>query len=452
MRILSSGKNTVLGTEVIYMKEIHVSTHNQTMGVPMKRIFFVATLAMMLLLAFSSVALAKGYSPSNRSSSFLDKGESYVAWDKAQATMDLASETNTASVHGNYTTTTVKCQVCHSAHKAAAAGDTLLQSTASQACVPCHLGANASSSTKVSEGNRHGSASGCTNGYCHSVAPHGVGDISSYATLSGAMLTDHGDSLLGAAILSGSTGNPEEGYIYATGSDSSLVASRIATMTVYNPGVTAAILNDTSDAAAISFGRAVGTGYICSNGGCHMNGAFNALTADATWSEWGGMLHTDLAEYGQPLGYGTWWGPVDVPAGDYAQGSIISSGGVDYDVWDLFDMRQDAVKGHTLAAVADLTTRDVAFANVGACKTCHDSIDYRISPTAKQFPHGNDVINVGGFDEGTNSAAWFTVAGSLGSGDATTTVRGTGITSGSDGACMKCHRNTGATSGVGITY
>ena len=168
--------------------------------------YVLVALAAVLVLALGGTAMAKGYSPGNRSSSYLAKGESYIEWDDAQAKMAAAgvSAEATASVHGNYSTTTVKCQVCHSAHKAAATGDTLLQSTAAQACVPCHLGATATSNLKVSAGNRHGEATDCTNGYCHSIAPHGAGDISKYATLKTAMLTNHADSLLDAAIAAGS--------------------------------------------------------------------------------------------------------------------------------------------------------------------------------------------------------------------------------------------------------
>lgn len=408
----------------------------------MKKTLMIVALAAVLVLAFGGTAFAKGYTPGNRSSSFLDKGESYVAWDKAVDTMTAAgvSAADSASVHGNYSTTTVKCQVCHSAHKAAATGDTLLQSTAAKACVPCHLGATASSGTKVSEGNRHGSSTGCTNGYCHSVSPHGGGDISKYATLQTAMLTNHADSLLDAAIASGSSNVAEDGNIFATGADASDPASIIATIAVYNPGVTAALLNDTSTAASIALGRAVGTGYVCSNGGCHINGAFNSLTETATFGTWEGNVSVTSTQTVAD-GYA-----VEVPPGNYSSTDTI--GGLL--VWDVLHMRSESIKGHTLAAVANLTTRDVAFANVGACKSCHDSIDYRISPTTKQFPHGNNVINSSGVDEGTTSAAWFTVSAYLGSPDATTTVRGSGITSGSDGACLKCHRD--GTNGVGITY
>lgn len=418
----------------------------------MKKITITVALAAALVLMFAGTAFAKGYTPGNRSSSFLQKGESYITWDEAQTKMTAAgvSAADSASVHGNYSTTTVKCQVCHSAHKAAATGDTLLQSTASQACVPCHLGASAVTDLKVSEGNRHGAASGCTSGYCHAVAPHGAGDVSKYATLKTAMLTNHADSLLDAAIASGSSGVAEEGNIFATGSDMTDPASIIATIAVYNPNVTAALLNDTTDAAAIAFGRAVGTGYVCSNGGCHINGAFNSLSANATFGVWDGMADVTSE---QPKGsYAT-----TIPVGTYGPTDTIvdTDDGLTYNVWEVLHMRTAPIKGHTLAAVADLTVRDVAFANVGACNTCHDSIDYRISPTTKQFPHGNDVIATDGTDTGANSSAWFMLKSNVGDTAVATDGRGAAdgtLVSGMDGACLKCHRDAGDAAGVGISY
>lgn len=415
----------------------------------MKRAMIVFALAAVLVVALGGTALAKGASPANRSSSYLAKGESYIKWTDAQAKMAAtgASAEATASVHGNYLTTTVKCQVCHSAHKASSTGDTLLQATAAQACVPCHLGATATSSLKVSAGNRHGGTTQCTNGYCHAVAPHGAGDISKYATLKTAMLTQNADSLLDAAIASAATTGTVNGNIYATGT-----TTPIATIAVRNPGVTAALLNDVSTPAAIAVGRAVGTGYVCANGGCHMNGQFNSLTEDATFGVWGADLIVDVAApatgYSTTLPDGT---PYVIPNGTYSSTAVVNVAGVDYNVWDLYHMRKSAIKGHTLATVADLAVRNVAFANVGQCSSCHDSIDYRISATAKQFPHGNTVVNPDGTIPATGnvSNAWFLLKPYVG-GTATSTNKTT-LVSGMDGACLKCHRSSD-TAGVGFDF
>lgn len=372
-----------------------------------KSVIGTSALAAILVLAAAGIAIADGGTLENPETSDLTRDESYVSWDAAVTLMDEAGVTaqDTTSVHGDYTTSTVTCEVCHSSHTASATGDTLLLETSENSCEPCHLGASAISRLKVSEGNGHGESGQCTNGYCHAISPHGDEGVSKYATLKSAMLTDRADSLLDAAIASGSSGSPVQGSILAVGTD-----SVIATISVYNPAVTAELLNDVSTAAAISLGRSVGAGYVCANGGCHM-GQFNSLTDDAEF------------------------GVVDDPI------TMTESQYVDPNY-----------KGHTLAAVADLSSRGVAFGNVGACNDCHDSIDYRISDSATQFPHGNDRIGADGAKLGGTSASWFTVAAYRHSPDTTLTSRAEGsqFTSASDGACLKCHRD--GKRGVGITY
>lgn len=424
----------------------------------MKKATIIVAMAAVLVLALGGTALARGAEPANRSSSYLAKGQSYISWTAAQAKMGAVglSSDATATAHGNYSTTTVKCQVCHSAHKASATGSKLLQSASGASCVPCHVGATAISSKKVSGGNRHGESTGCTNGYCHAVAPHGAGDISKYATLKTAMLTDHADTLLDAAIQSGVDGAPVSGDIFAAGADKD-TATALGSIAVYNPAVTAALLNDVTTAESIALGRAVGTGYVCANSGCHINGAFNSLTADATFGKWDGAI-TVAADAYQPK-YTANDGTTGhlIPEGTYDDTlgwTFVGADGDTYDVRTLLKFRDAPIKGHTLAAVADLTTRDIAFANVGQCSACHDSIDYRISTTTKQFPHGNDVIATDGTDTGKNSSAWFmlkdSVSGAAVATDGRSATNGD-LTSGMDGACLKCHRSD-ATTGVGFDF
>lgn len=424
----------------------------------MKKATLIIALAAVMVLALGGTAFARGAEPANRSSSYLAKGQSYISWSDAQTKMTAVGldADDKATAHGNYSTTTVKCQVCHSAHKASATGSKLLQSASGASCVPCHVGPTAVSNKKVSGGNRHGENSGCTNGYCHAVAPHGAGDISKYATLKTAMLTDHADTLLDAAIQSGVDGAPVSGNIYAAGDDKD-TATAEGSLAVYNPGVTAALLNDVSTAESIALGRAVGTGYVCANAGCHINGAFNSLTPDATLGKWDGAIVVAADAY-QPK-YTANDGSINnlIPAGTYddtAGWTFVGVDGDTYNVWTLLKFRDAPIKGHTLAAVADLTVRDVAYANLGTCSACHDSIDYRISTTAKQFPHGNDVISTAGVDTGANSSAWFMLKDSVGGVAIATNGRsatdGT-LTSGMDGACLKCHR-ADDTTGVGFTF
>jgi len=342
----------------------------------------------------------------------------------------------------------------------------LLESSVANSCSPCHLGTNASTDVKVSEGNRHGSEGYCAS-WCHTSSVHGFGG-SDYAAMRTAMLTENADGLIDAAVASSVSNAPVDGTIYNTN------GSYLATMTVYNPGVTSALMNDTG--TDMLYARSVGTGYVCANGGCHINGNFNSTTANATWgSWWGQVIHSSGDQY-SPKYTNSLGTVVTVPEGDYYPPYEIvdAEDGLTYDLWDIMNMRDGAVKGHTLKAVADMTVRDVAFANVGRCNFCHDTIDYRISNTTKQFPHGNDVILPDGtspqvealnhgvpydpprYGNDTN-AAWFTLKANTGdtaiitnerfpdgSADSTYTV-------GMDGACLKCHRSSGDAAGIGIS-
>ncbi|MDA3937112.1 MAG: hypothetical protein PF636_09740 [Actinomycetota bacterium] len=59
---------------------------------------------------------------------------------------------NGTSPHGGYTASTQKCSVCHAVHQADAAGELLLQSSAADACVYCHI-STAVSSLQVYDGD-----------------------------------------------------------------------------------------------------------------------------------------------------------------------------------------------------------------------------------------------------------------------------------------------------------
>lgn len=99
----------------------------------MKKFLVVSALALVLVLAFASVAVAR------------PNGNIYIPWTASIGTP-----------HSGYTTTTTKCAVCHSVHYAATAGSTwtdpantwtaanentemLLRSSVANACNYCHI-------------------------------------------------------------------------------------------------------------------------------------------------------------------------------------------------------------------------------------------------------------------------------------------------------------------------
>jgi len=122
--------------------------------------------------------------------------EAYLRWADAQAawqrnTGDPTADQGTA--HGNYRTTTAKCFVCHSAHRAYSQGPStslasainanrgLVEFGAGNACITCHATAGATGATKQIEwGTMYGNTVnngphedfGCT-GRCHAGGIHG---------------------------------------------------------------------------------------------------------------------------------------------------------------------------------------------------------------------------------------------------------------------------------------
>ena len=411
----------------------------------MKKSLFVLCLTVALVFAFAATALAATGLP-DRSSAFL-KGAtgSYIGWTSAVSTVPVNGTTTPAvtaaaaagvdaltmqTPHGGYLTTTIKCQVCHSAHKASINGEKLLASHAQDACFYCHGGANAAATPKISEGNRHGGSEQCTNGYCHSLSPHGAW-TSDYPALKSMLLNSNADPLIAAAIASSVDHLPHTATLdYARGVNANAPVGQDGvgaadSVAIFNPLVTAAMMNN-ADQTTNALARSVATGYICANGGCHINGAFNALSEDAYF---GNIVGTDVKT----------------------------------------TSRTSAIKGHVLGAVPTVggvsvptsggtptVVTDIAFAPTARCNSCHDAVDARIGG-AKQFPHGNDNIAADGTHvayAGGTTAAWFTLADYFGGTSVNTNVRqptGAGaLTVAMDGACLKCHKS--ATGGVGVSY
>ncbi|MDP2401671.1 MAG: hypothetical protein Q8M66_06805, partial [Actinomycetota bacterium] len=438
-----------------------------------KKTLFVAVLTVALVLSFAAAAFAASGVP-NRSSAYLgtDTSEAsrdvsgggskaaYVTWTKAVTDMTNAGVAADlrSTPHAGYTTTTIKCQVCHSVHKAVYTGSNLLMSSAG-GCVVCHGATSAvGSNVKVSadglaadqggfanEDQRHGKADSCASYECHATSPHGVG-VSSYAVAASALLSEAVDPLIEAALASGVSNAVET----ATINDDWTAEMHIdfIEVDVLQPAwdadvITAITAPVTVDEKAL--GRALVTGYTCANNGCHINGNFNGMSSDSYLGAW----------------------RITVGGVELVNSSTETTLGVN-------NLRDQPIKGHTLFSAAGTT----AYAASATCKACHDQTDVRRSG-AKAFPHSNAVWAVAdaagtgnnvsgaftdyGYVKLYNSAAWFNVAPSVDQTftvtngrnvPATTPTFGQALTVGMDGACLKCHRAgaEGAEVGVGIGY
>lgn len=130
-------------------------------GTVSRRAALVAALAIVLVFAFSATALA-------------DTTSGYITWSAA------APNNNPATPHKGYALTTTKCAVCHAAHKASATGEILLDGTAGNACVYCHITGSISTkkvynsvATNYTTASDHAHNNACSE--CHSI--HGANTI-----------------------------------------------------------------------------------------------------------------------------------------------------------------------------------------------------------------------------------------------------------------------------------
>ena len=113
-----------------------------------RRLFLTAALATCFIFAFSTVAMAKyaGYASQDTTSG-------YLLWDDAM----LLNPAQGTSPHGGYRANTVKCAVCHSAHRAASdrvsagVGTDWKLTPGGDSCAACHTAAGANPTDKLVE-------------------------------------------------------------------------------------------------------------------------------------------------------------------------------------------------------------------------------------------------------------------------------------------------------------
>ena len=387
----------------------------------MKKTVLIVALATMLVLAFAVPAMAINRSGQDRLGAKNDAqgagAMTYEDWDEANGT-----NAGTNSPHGNYTTTTVKCVVCHAVHYAAPAApagyvagndytvpsgnqaaDTLLRSKASDACIYCHATAGIAVNGKpVYDGLGQAlTGVGATGGY--TTTGHAIGENCSvcHSSVHGAGADDSVASLKGYLLRALPATN-----VQGTGADTGNMIEAITAIdhVAENQGFAAgeALAGTIGDYAAVNNAtlREQAVGIFCAE--CH-DGAYATAAAGAA---------TNVKNSGTA-----------------------------------------AFSGHRIAAAATTNwnadgskssgtfTGTIAWAAATNCKSCHDADDQWGQPA---FPHA-----WGG------SKMWLTSAADAGSAkEADNKVAG-GADDGLqlyDGICLKCHVASGGTAGVGITF
>jgi hypothetical protein len=417
-------------------------THNKNtnLGGSVKKTLLVAALAAILLFAVAGSAFAvnqsdqmrggaaggvNGYGganatvPGTTTIPVVGAGtNTYEDWQPGllgnAQTNPLAPDYAGTSPHGNYTTTTVKCVVCHAVHYAAPgvntvasntqAADTLLRVRADEACAFCHATAGqAVNGRPVYNGQGgapnpgdqdlgHYSGSNCS--VCHTNV-HGAGADTSVASLNG--------YLLNTFTTVGVNGTP------SLTTNNMLEAIDALNSKAQSHGFGNALPESTGAYAGIntSLQREEAVGVFCAE--CH-NGSYAAGEAGASTSVRSGATTAAFSGHRIAAAATTTWN---------ADGSV-SSG--------------------------DRTIGTVAWAEAANCKSCHDAVD---DYNNAGFPHA------WGKSGNASSKMWLQQAANAGAAKVSVGAAHTADNADlqlKDGVCLKCHVSSDGASGVGITF
>ena len=212
----------------------------------MKKTLIVVVLAVALTLSFAATASATAAKTWNADYDYYSWG-SAAGSVNSTATLLSSIGTNPSNpgVHANYQTTTAKCGICHSVHRAKADGVKLLNASVAT-CGGCHAAGTGTVTTKLvswQSGGPHGSGTltSCLNRTCHVSSPHGANG-SDYKIVAAKLLSSRADTGLATAA--------------------SVSASS---------GITTDDLNaDVASTWTEATRSAVRTGYTCNQDGCHV--------------------------------------------------------------------------------------------------------------------------------------------------------------------------------------
>jgi cytochrome c553 len=439
-----------------------------------KKTLIVAAFAAVLVFAFAATAFA--YGPIY-SGGYNAAAPGYLSWSYVEA----QTGTLDGSPHGNYTTTSSKCAVCHAVHRADPAGVVLtawggvgsatpaFSATMApyESCFFCHgNGATFTDKTVEFYVTTTGVLSPHTTcGRCHTASPHGA-DGSDYPILASKLINDHADYQLDYDLVDGA-GAPRNGLDPAMFdlSDGALYDQGMTLATGYlcvgchgaagnqhvfsvnERGATPAIHYGTLNPAGHAFESAV-TGHQV------WIGASSDWSNPGTWYSGGGAHDYYLAIYKYNIGgverwfkvaTATTFQEVDPADGTTAIGAPGTAAALGIEGWD----------------------STIAFNSAYGCGACHDATR---TNGALAFPHGyvnsigapapkwaNRTDTNGAIWDGTTLEAsflWMTVASDAGGADTALMLpsANNNIAANKDGACLKCHVNDGGTAGVGITY
>lgn len=309
----------------------------------MKKSTLIVVLAVALVFAFAATATATSAKTWNYNMDYYSWG-SYSGGGITAPTNGLTlgaggdsvtpnSNPANSGVHANYQTTTAKCGICHSVHRAKADGVKLLN-TDTATCAGCHIsGTSTVTNVVIAWGTvaaplagPHGSTSGsCNSRACHQSSPHGANG-STYP-------------LFRAKLLNNTQ--------YAGGAQGVDAAVAAAASNFASSGVTPALLAGPAGSSTDFTGAAsaVRIGYTCNQAECHVQTMLAVVQAG--WSEEREILYGNTT----PLRFKT---------------------------------------GHISVQAAGAT----AFAAAASCASCHDQVD-STTRSGYTFPHAQRPTGAG---------------------------------------------------------
>ena len=420
----------------------------------MKKFIGILALAAVLVFAFGTVAQAtyRGFTPI-RNQAELDDGkiQGFITFPEARIEMARnaapADLQNTA--HGGYVTTTTKCVVCHSAHRAPGVNPNTAEGTAASStsgainlanaqnqyfltagasgCESCHVSAGAQASRLLVEWGPNGGGPhsaprrGCT--MCHNAGIHGLSS-SSFNVMNVFMLgnTRNRDSS-GADWPADGTwfgGNPESRDEQIAREISENRVLRGEVLDVPLSSSLQSVSPNPSDASTwwydgeralgpigstppgvgviqYSAARSLATSYTCGEAGCHVNSAMFNLN-------WGMGFERRDQTRDQATGAGITEGKVEVTG--HVLPSLRAAGGSNQSCGPCHAGNPAGFPtASTVAGVRDDSRRAYG------CDQCHDMVGVATNSTA--WPHGNLNILVYEWDADGTQNANLTTAGNL---------------------------------------
>jgi len=356
--------------------------------------------------ALSAGAVYRGFTPLNPT----DTLPGYLSWNMAVDVMqgNNVDATLQSSAHGGYITTTTKCIVCHSPHRALGIPtgtpgpqNQYFLTSGGSSCTNCHANFGSQSSGLMVEwgqpGGPHNSRGGCL--ACHQGGIHG-GSNSQFHVMNVFMLGNEADAQLQAeaaqlalgpnsalwvppALTAGVNENPTAANTPTTGNTwwydggaSVNSGARVGGPTQLGglPGEqagSAALVN----AAQYSAARSVATSYVCSQDGCHVNTVMANL-------QWGVGFNRDVASDG-----------TTVAVTAHTLPAIMRTNGA----YNGNNQAQACGPCH-VGTPAGFPTDGFSVSRVAyGCDQCHDMVGVATNSTA--WPHGNRNIRVYEWEE-----------------------------------------------------